>query len=117
MNHDELHPKTSEHAKGRRKSRTATPVADDRLGSWSLRLSDYLGRAMKDEPTRPGSTSSPALRERFLKALDADDYSALRRMCSDLRACTDILPSTVCASLGLPRGSTYAKAAETIVAA
>src|SRR5438552_5986271 len=86
-------------------------------GAGALRLSDYLGRAMKDEPTRPGSTSSPALRKQFLKALDADDYSALRRMCSDLRACTEILPSTVCASLGLPRGSTYAKAAETIVAA
>ncbi|TMH36939.1 MAG: hypothetical protein E6H66_04050 [Betaproteobacteria bacterium] len=70
---------------------------------------------MNDERTRPGSTASPALRDRFLKALDADDYSALRSLCSDLRGCTYILPSTVCASLGLPRGSTYAKAAATIV--
>lgn len=71
---------------------------------------------MNDEPTRPGSTASPALRERFLTAIHADDYSALRGLCSDLRGCTDILPSAVCASLGLPRGSTYAKAADTIFA-
>ena len=34
----------------------------------------------------------------------------------DLRSCTDVLPSSVCVTLGLPRGSTYAKAAKTIVA-
>ena len=71
---------------------------------------------MNDEPARLRSTASPALRERFLKAIDADDYSALRGLCSELRGCSDILPSTVCASLGLPRGSTYAKAADTIFA-
>jgi hypothetical protein len=59
---------------------------------------------------------APEFRERFLKAIDADDYSALRGLCGDLRGCTDTLPSTVCALLGLPRGSTYAKAAETIFA-
>ena len=35
----------------------------------------------------------------------------------DLRSCTDILPRAVCVALGLPRGSTYALAAKTIVAA
>jgi hypothetical protein len=55
------------------------------------------------------------LRDKFLKAFAADDYAALRGLSTDLRTCTDILPSSVCAALGLPRGSTYAKAARTIV--
>ena len=63
-----------------------------------------------------GGGASPALRDSFLKALAADDYAALRRLSTDLRACTDVLPTTVCVELGLPRGSTYAKAARTIVA-
>jgi hypothetical protein len=62
-----------------------------------------------------GDVASPALRNRFLKAFAADDYAALRGLSADLRNCADILPSTVCAALGLPRGSTYAKAARTIV--
>lgn len=63
------------------------------------------------------SGSAPrALRDRFLNALDADDYAVLRGLSVDLRHCTDVLPKAVCASLGLPRGSTYAIAARTIVA-
>ena len=60
--------------------------------------------------------ASRALRDRFCEALDADDYAALRRMSAELRSCTDTLPRAVCLSLGLPRGSTYATAAKTIVA-
>jgi len=71
---------------------------------------------MEAEPVLPGYGATPALRDKFLKALDADDYSALRRLSVDLRSCTDVLPSSVCVMLGLPRGSTYAKAAKTIVA-
>ena len=71
---------------------------------------------MNDEPALPGDGASRALRDRFLNALDADDYAALRALSSDLRNCTDILPRSVCVSLGLPRGSTYATAAMTIVA-
>lgn len=65
---------------------------------------------MKDEPT------SRALRDRFLDALDADDYATLRVLSANLRNCTAILPRSVCASLGLPRGSTYAIAAMALVA-
>jgi hypothetical protein len=71
---------------------------------------------MNNERAFCGGGASPALRDRFLTALDAHDHSALRSLSGDLRSCTDILPSTVCASLDLPRGSTYAKAAKTIVA-
>jgi hypothetical protein len=71
---------------------------------------------MNDEPALPSDKASLALRDRFREALDADDYSALRVLSVDLRNCTDILPRTVCVALGLPRGSTYAHAAKTIVA-
>jgi hypothetical protein len=70
---------------------------------------------LNDEIVSRGDAVSPALRDRFLKAFAADDYAALRGLSADLRNCGDILPSTVCAALGLPRGSTYAKAARTIV--
>jgi hypothetical protein len=63
-----------------------------------------------------GGSASRALRDRFVIALDADDYAALRVLAVDLRSCTDILPRTACVSLGLPRGSTYALAATTIIA-
>ena len=71
---------------------------------------------MNDEPALPSDKASRALRDRFRDALDADDYSALRVLSADLRNCTDVLPRSVCLSLGLPRGSTYAVAAMTIVA-
>jgi hypothetical protein len=71
---------------------------------------------LNNEIVLRGNPGSSTLRARFLEALAADDYAALRSLSVDLRDCTDVLPSTVCATLGLPRGSTYAKAARTIVA-
>jgi hypothetical protein len=71
---------------------------------------------MKREPVLASDGASRALRDRFLNALDADDYAALRLLSADLRNCSDMLPRAVCVSLGLPRGSTYAVAARTIVA-
>jgi hypothetical protein len=64
----------------------------------------------------PDNKAPLELRNRFREALDADDYAALRVLCAELRNCTDTLPRAVCLSLGLPRGSTYAIAAMTIVA-
>ncbi len=71
---------------------------------------------MNGEPILPSNTAPRALRDRFLNALDTDDYAALRVLCADLRNCTDIVPRSVCVSLGLPRGSTYAIAATSIIA-
>ena len=71
---------------------------------------------MNDEPALSSGKASLALRDRFRKALDADDYAALRVLSAELRNCTHVLPRAVCLSLGLPRGSTYATAAKTIVA-
>jgi len=71
---------------------------------------------MNGEPIHSSNSAPRALRDRFLNALDTDDYAALRVVCADLRNCTDIVPRSVCVSLGLPRGSTYAIAAMSIVA-
>lgn len=71
---------------------------------------------MTDEPVPSPGRTSRELRDRFLRALEADDYAALRALSADLRSSTDVLPRAVCISLGLPRGSTYAIAARTIVA-
>jgi hypothetical protein len=70
---------------------------------------------MNDEPALSGGKASRALRDRFREALDADDYATLRVLSTELRNCTHVLPRAVCLSLGLPRGSTYAIAAKTIV--
>jgi hypothetical protein len=70
---------------------------------------------MNDERTLPSGRASRALRDKFLNALDAEDYAALRAMCADLPNCSEILPRSMCVSLGLPCGSTYATAAMTIV--
>jgi hypothetical protein len=69
---------------------------------------------MNDAPAAIGGASRE-LRDRFLNALEADDYAALRALSIDLRGCADIVPRSVCVSLGLPRGSTYALAATTII--
>lgn len=71
---------------------------------------------MNDETTPPSGRVSRALCDGFRNAVEADDYAALRVLSADLRNCTDILPRSVCVSLGLPRGSTYAIAAMTVVA-
>jgi hypothetical protein len=55
------------------------------------------------------------LRDQFVTALDGDDYAALQVLAVELRSCTDVLPRAACVSLGLPRGSTYALAAMTII--
>jgi len=71
---------------------------------------------MTNESTGSGCGASPMLRDKFLTALDANDYASLRDLAANLRMCTDVLPSSVCVSLGLPRGSTYGAGARTIVA-
>lgn len=75
-------------------------------------MADSWGSALNDEAN---GKASRALQRRFRDALDADDYAALRVLSVDLRTSTDILPRAVCLALGLPRGSTYAIAATTVI--
>jgi hypothetical protein len=58
--------------------------------------------------------ASPALRERFLNALDQRDQLSLRATVRDLLGCVNILPAATCILLGLARGSTYGEAAQMI---
>jgi hypothetical protein len=57
---------------------------------------------------------SPALRDRFLIALDQQDQAAIRALVVDLVGCGNFLPTTTCILLGLAPASTYGDAAETI---
>jgi hypothetical protein len=51
------------------------------------------------------------VRDQFLRALDAKDRAASLRLASFLTGSTNVLPSVVCEELGLPKGSSYARAA------
>ncbi len=54
------------------------------------------------------------LRDKFLTALDEQDYTALDAVRTYLVDCTNILPSTTCVLLGLKAGSTYGDGAEAV---
>ena len=57
----------------------------------------------------------PALRERFLASLDNGDEDEARALASGLVSCMNLLPATTCIQLGLPGGSTYASAAQSLL--
>ena len=63
-----------------------------------------------------GSYASPAVRDGFLSALDRHDGVTLARLARDMTGCGNPLPSSICAQLGIPIGSTYGFAARRIVA-
>ena len=58
--------------------------------------------------------TSPALRERFVMALEHHDYALSSRIALLLGSCRDPLPETTCARLALPASSTYADAARSV---
>lgn len=57
------------------------------------------------------SYASPAIRDRFLAALDAGDRALSTALARDLTGCGNPLPGMTCGQLGLPIGSTYGSAA------
>ena len=61
--------------------------------------------------------ASPALRDRFLNALDRRDAAAIDATARDLLGCRDALPGTTCTMLGLAPGSTYGDAAAAVTSA
>ena len=63
-----------------------------------------------------GRLASPDLRDRFLIALDEQDNDAVCKLADYLRGCTNPLPSSTCAQLGLKPGSTYGEGAEALIA-
>jgi hypothetical protein len=59
--------------------------------------------------------ASPAIRDEFLAALDADDRKLSTRLAMKLTGCTNPLPGMTCDMLGLPIGSTYGSAASRVL--
>jgi hypothetical protein len=47
-------------------------------------------------------------------AVTGEATNELDRLCGKLWNCTDILPSLACSDAGVPQGSTYACAAQTV---
>ena len=63
-----------------------------------------------------GTYASPAVRDGFLAALERHDDVTLTRLALNMTGCANPLPSSTCAELGIPIGSTYGFAARRIVA-
>jgi len=59
--------------------------------------------------------ASPAIRDRFLGAIDAQDHALSMELAQNLTTCTNPLPGMTCDQLGLPAGSTYASAAHRVL--
>ena len=59
--------------------------------------------------------ASPAIRDQFLCALDADDRVRSTELALNLTSCTNPLPGMTCDQLGLPMGSTYGSAARRVL--
>ena len=59
--------------------------------------------------------ASPAIRDEFLAALDADDRKVSTQLAMNLTGCTNPLPGMTCDRLGLPIGSTYGAAASRVL--
>jgi hypothetical protein len=56
-----------------------------------------------------------AVRDQFLRALDARDRTESARLALNLTGCMNPLPGTTCGELGLPTGSTYGSAARRVL--
>jgi hypothetical protein len=61
--------------------------------------------------------ASPALRKRFMIALEQRDQPALSEAVRELLGCVNILPATTCLLLGMASGSTFGDAAQSITGA
>jgi hypothetical protein len=59
--------------------------------------------------------ASPAIRDRFLGALDGNDRALMTQLALSLTNCTNPLPGMMCDQLGLPMGSTYGSAARQVL--
>jgi hypothetical protein len=68
-------------------------------------------------PPSDCQSASPALRKRFMLALEQRDQPALSAAVRELLGCVNILPATTCLLLGLARGSTFGEAAQAITGA
>jgi len=59
--------------------------------------------------------ASPAVRDAFLTALDANDGVLATQLALNLTGCMNPLPGMTCNALALPTGSTYGCAARRVL--
>ena len=59
--------------------------------------------------------ASPAIRDKFLNAIDLNDRALSTRLALNLTDCTNPLPGMTCNQLDLPIGSTYGCAARRVL--
>jgi hypothetical protein len=82
------------------------------------RVARSFGASFRQPLMGPGQAltcSAPALRDRFLDALDQGDRALTESLAERLTVSGNPLPSAVCAALGLAFGSPYAHAARLIL--
>jgi hypothetical protein len=65
-------------------------------------------------PTAARRQASPALRDRFLNAIERSDAAAVQEIGLALLGCANSLPTMTCTELGLTPGSTYGDAAAAV---
>ena len=78
---------------------------------------------LSGQPGQLGSTviatdvlyAPAAVRDQFLRALDARDRTESARLAVHLTGCMNPLPGMTCGELGLPTGSTYGSAARRVL--
>ena len=80
------------------------------------RLPGHVAPPEVDDRAPDRGYASPALRDRFLGALDAGDAALAYRLAGDLSGCGNPLPGMTCLALQLPPGSTYGRAARQLLA-
>jgi hypothetical protein len=98
------------------------PAAQLRSGWFQLRMGCgciRMGLSTREDrvsivPTPARRQASPALRDRFLDAIDRSDAVAVHEIALVLLGCGNSLPTMTCTELGLTPGSTYGDAAEAV---
>ncbi len=69
---------------------------------------------MSAVPVANRRSASAELRDKFLVALDEQDYATLTSVIAYLVDCVNLLPSATCTLLFLKPGSTYGDGAEVV---
>jgi hypothetical protein len=84
-------------------------------GLHTVELSGQRGRSRCKLTASDALYAPAAVRDQFLRALDARDRAESARLAPHLTGCMNPLPGMTCGELGLPTGSTYGSAARRVL--